>query len=296
MLWLRWAFVGPAHVGPRDRNRETYNINLPAHAHLGDLRTLTAHDLPDCDGIVGGPPCQPFSNGHRNERTKKGPFDNRNILPDFVRLVAEKLPPFFLIENVPGLLQYPAFLAEQMSKLFDVGYWPVPIVLVAWRFGVPQERRRLFIVGWRNGRLPLWPTPIHHRRDKSVSTWTAIGHLLNADLARPKPSWIEKKFRGRDRIQTDTRNRGYTPKKGRYFHARSIDLPAYTVLASERNGSKTIIIGDNCWPQGIEHNKILQTFPATWRLPADHDTAQRLIGNAVPPVLAQCIGQVIEVR
>jgi DNA (cytosine-5)-methyltransferase 1 len=205
-------------------------------------------------------------------------------------------PRFFLIENVPGLLQYPAFLAEQLGRLFQAGYFPVPAVLTAWKFGVPQERRRLFIMGYRDGQLPQWPTPEINHRTASVSTFAAVGDMLTQETGRPKPPWIESKFHGKDRIITDTRNRGYTPSKGRYFHARSIDLPAYTVLASERRGSKVIIIGDRCWQVSVEHNRRLQTFPDSWQFPDDHDTAQRLIGNAVPPLLARRIGQVINLH
>jgi DNA (cytosine-5)-methyltransferase 1 len=272
---------------------ETYNANLPGqHAHLSDLRELSAADLPDCDGIIGGPPCQPFSNGHRNDATRKGPSDKRNALPAFVRLVVEKRPRMFLFENVPGLLQYPDFVAQHvMRPLFDAGYLPVPAILQAWRFGVPQERRRLFVIGYQGGKLPQWPAQTHTRA--RATTWQALGHLLTSETARDKPPWIHQKFEGRDRIETDTRNRGYTRSKGRYFHARSIDLPAYTVLASERRGSKVIVIGEQCWSLGIEHNRILQAFPGWWTFPREHDDAQRLIGNAVPPTLAQRLGEAI---
>lgn len=270
---------------------DNYNLNIARHAHLANLAELSAGNLPDCDGIIGGPPCQPFSGGNRNDATRKGPSDPRNALPDFVRLVVEKHPNFFMIENVPGLLQYPAFLAEQLGQLFNAGYFPVPAILTAWKFGIPQERRRLFIMGYLDGKLPQWPTPTTSRRDASVSTWSAIGDMLTQETSRPKPDWIERKFRGKDRILTDTRNRGYTRKLGRYFHARSIDLPSYTVLSSERRGSKVIVIGNRCWQVGVEHNRKLQTFPNWWQFPNDHNTTQRLIGNAVPPLLAQRIGQ-----
>jgi len=270
---------------------ENYNLNLPGnHAHLTDLREMQVANLPDCDGIIGGPPCQPFSNELRNGRTK-GPGDERNAVPDFVRIVVEKRPPFFLIENVLGLLRFPVFLSEQVSRLFTAGYFVVPIVLIAWRYGVPQERRRLFIAGYRGGKLPQWPGPTSNRRQ--MTTRLAIGHLLTNESSRKRPPWITKHFAGRDEILADTRNRGYTRRAGRYFPARSIDLPAYTVMASERHGSKVVVIGDKCWSVGIEHNRILQTFPDWWKFPDDYEIAQRLIGNAVPPSLAQRIGEAI---
>jgi len=270
-----------------------YNLNLPGnHAQLNDLRELRAADLPACDGIIGGPPCQPFSNGLRNKRTIKGPGDERNALPDFVRIVIEKRPGFFLIENVMGLLRFPAFLTEQFARLFQAGYFVVPSLLTAWRYGVPQERRRLFIAGYQGGKLPQWPGPTSSRGQ--MTTRLAIGHLLTHETSRPKPPWIMRKFAGRDEILTDTRNRSYSRRKGRYyFHGRSIDLPAYTVLANERKGSKVVVIGDECWSLNIKHNRILQTFPDWWKFPGDHDTMQRLIGNAVPPMLAQRIGEAI---
>jgi DNA (cytosine-5)-methyltransferase 1 len=270
---------------------ETYRVNLGEHVHKADITTLRGCDLPDCDGIIGGPPCQPFSNGHGNIYTKKGPSDTRNVLPDFVRIVCEKRPRFFMFENVPGLLQYSEFLAAQLARLFHAGYLVVPVVLNAWRYGVPQERRRLFIAGYLDN-LPIWPGQTSTRRNASARV--AIQHLLVDGDSRPIPSWITKKITLQGDMIVDTRNRSYTRLKGRYFHARSIDDPSYTVMATERPGSKIAIIGSKSWPLGAKHNSVLQSFPDWFKWPPRHEDAQRLIGNAVPPLLSYAIGQALD--
>ncbi len=136
-LSLGMTMAGHTVIAAYDHDADavaTYRRNLGDHAQVADLRDLRACDLPDCDGIVGGPPCQPFSNsvqGIQRVGSLKGPLNERNLIPDFIRLVLEKRPAFFLMENVPGLLNYKAFLAQQLTRLDAAGYFPVVAVLNA---------------------------------------------------------------------------------------------------------------------------------------------------------------------
>ena len=270
---------------------EYYNRNLGAHARVADIRELDAAALPDADAIIGSPPCQPFSNGSRNYKTKaqKGPTDERNLIPHFVRLVLARRPTFFLMENVVGLLTYTGFLAEQLRLLFQAGYFPVITVLNAAHYGVPQDRKRVFIAGYRD-RLPLWPAPTHNGPDV-VTTRRALGELFQNQPGRPLPPYL-KHFTGRE-LLIDTQNRSQLAGGTRHYHARSLDTPAYTVTASERHGSKRAILGNLVVSLSVKHNRILQTFPPDWQLPANPKEAFRLIGNAVPPLFANHIARAI---
>lgn len=91
---------------------ETYRLNHP-HTTLNtsDIRTIRGTDVPNCDGIIGGPPCQAWSEGGK----QKGLDDPRGrLFLDYIRIVAEKKPKFFVIENVRGILE------EQHQKSLDM--------------------------------------------------------------------------------------------------------------------------------------------------------------------------------
>lgn len=132
----------------------------------------------EVDCIAGGPSCQGFSSiGTRD------PADPRNSLVlEFARLVAEVRPRYFILENVPGLLSapYKILLDRLLRQLREAGYdlGDSPWTLDAYDFGVPQRRRRIFIVGARNG-VPLPARPVLERH---VSAAEAIADL--ATLSR----------------------------------------------------------------------------------------------------------------
>lgn len=81
----------------------TYRLNHPGTIlDTADVRTITGAEVPDCDGIIGGPPCQSWSEGGR----QRGIDDPRGqLFLDYIRIVREKKPKFFLIENVQGILE-----------------------------------------------------------------------------------------------------------------------------------------------------------------------------------------------
>src|SRR3990172_7779993 len=105
-LSLGFQMAGHAVIAAFDADPtavETYNRNLGEHAHVADLRELNADDLPDADGIIGGPPCQALSQANRLTASWRSP---RNLIPHFVEIVKAKRPRFFVMENVRSLLNY----------------------------------------------------------------------------------------------------------------------------------------------------------------------------------------------
>ena len=145
---------------------ETYEKNFPqVHVVTGDVEALHGRDLireaptlaKGVDVVVGGPPCQGFSVG--GKRLQDDP--RRAMLGEFARVVVELEPRYFVIENVLGLATYWPFIRDAISTLRSAGYEVVdPIeMLDASRFGVPQRRRRIFILGYRRGEAaPIYPT------------------------------------------------------------------------------------------------------------------------------------------
>lgn len=153
----------PIHVA-------THEWNFPqTHSHCADIKDLSAEEIlaiaktrwterypddpwtGDIDCLFGGPSCQGFS-----EIGRRNPTDERNdLLRCFADLVADIRPKYFVMENVPGLLApvNKTLLNDTLKILTDAGYSLVsdgPFVLNAGDFGVPQARRRVFVVGSRS--------------------------------------------------------------------------------------------------------------------------------------------------
>lgn len=170
------------------------------------------------DVVFGGPPCQGFSFGG-----KRKPNDERNALVfEFLRIVTELQPRYFMMENVPGLLADDhAHTIEKLLAGFNAAGYEVgdgATLVNAADYGVPQDRRRVILLGWRRGessvRVPS-PTVRHVERGVSLldaiddeykgacgpSVWDAIGdlpdpddfpELLLADIVQLKPAILER--------------------------------------------------------------------------------------------------------
>jgi DNA (cytosine-5)-methyltransferase 1 len=142
---------------------------------------------------MGGPPCQGFS-AHRINDAGVGDPRNGLLLRyfDFVRVLR---PLFFIVENVPGLLwpRHKRFL-EAFYQLAEAAEYEVidPVVLDAKDFGVPQSRRRVFILGMdkrRQGEMPFWPPEATHVREGSPDDQRP--HWLGSSIAFERPAPLE---------------------------------------------------------------------------------------------------------
>jgi DNA (cytosine-5)-methyltransferase 1 len=178
------AYMAGAEIGVAIENNrnaaETYKRNLirsrltTASLFDRDILDLDPRDMMseaciapgDCDILLGGPPCQGFS-AHRIKGAGVGDPRNRLLLRYFEYVRALR-PAFFLVENVPGLLwpRHSDFLEKFYATARAADYGTLePIVLNACDYGVPQNRRRVFILGYDKRRTdaPAWPPPPTHR-------------------------------------------------------------------------------------------------------------------------------------
>lgn len=130
---------------------ETYEKNHP-HTFL-DKRSIvdiSADEVPECDGVIGGPPCQSWSEAG----SMRGINDKRGqLFYDFIRILEAKQPKFFLAENVSGMLldRHSEALKniKELLKNAGIGYELSFQMLNASDFDVPQDRKRVFFVGIR---------------------------------------------------------------------------------------------------------------------------------------------------
>ncbi len=127
----------------------TYEKNHKSKLIKGDIRNITEEDFPkDIDGIIGGPPCQSWSEAG----SQRGIEDSRGqLFYDYIRILRHVQPKFFLAENVIGMLaNRHSDAVKNFLKLFDeCGYNVYLYHLNASDYGVPQDRKRVFYIGFR---------------------------------------------------------------------------------------------------------------------------------------------------
>jgi site-specific DNA-cytosine methylase len=137
------------------------------HKQYGDITKIIAEDLPDFDLFVGGFPCQAFSIAG-----KRGGFDDTRgtLFFDCARILKEKRPRNFILENVKGLLSHDGGRTFKtiITTLAELGYCVEWQVLNAKDFGVPQNRERVFIVGHFGGMPRRKVFPIRKTNSKAL--------------------------------------------------------------------------------------------------------------------------------
>lgn len=148
----------------------TYRANFGDHVVCDDITDVPDRVFPEADVVVGGPPCQGFSNlGTRN------PDDPRNLLwREFARVVRLARPGVFVLENVPQFLksdQYRMLLDWSKDGPLD-GYQLTAGVLNAADYGVAQRRRRAIVIGSRLGTTSL--PPATHGDDLFLNRWATV--------------------------------------------------------------------------------------------------------------------------
>ena len=180
----------------------THEYNFPlCRVICQSVTELTGAEIRQCsqigdrpiDVVFGGPPCQGFS-----LMGKRHLADPRNQLAlHFLRLVGELQPKYFVLENVPGITvgKQQIFLQEIINKLRFHGYQIVEPyqILNAANYGVPQQRKRLFLLGCQLGlNLPQYPLNL----DSKITVWEAIGDLPEAENYQELwiRDWVYAKF------------------------------------------------------------------------------------------------------
>ncbi|RIY35231.1 DNA (cytosine-5-)-methyltransferase [Psittacicella gerlachiana] len=127
---------------------ETYEKNHCSQLIKGDIRTIPSEEFPECDGIIGGPTCQSWSAGG----ALRGIDDPRGqLFYQYIRILKDKQPKFFLAENVKGMMakRHHQAVENIIEQFAQAGYRVFICLLNASDYGVPQDRERVFYVGFR---------------------------------------------------------------------------------------------------------------------------------------------------
>ena len=159
---------------------ETFELNHPkTKLDRRDIRKIESNEIPDCDGIIGGPPCQSWSEAG----ALRGIDDPRGkLFFEFIRILRDKKPKFFLAENVSGMLSKRHEKAvENIKKLFvESGYTLSVELLNAADYGVPEDRKRVIYVGIRSDLNIKFQFPCP--QGNKITLKDAIGDLVDSAL------------------------------------------------------------------------------------------------------------------
>jgi DNA (cytosine-5)-methyltransferase 1 len=260
-----------------DKALLSYNANLPHAAMRADFRTEAAVEAVRAfspDFIAGSPPCQDFSSaGHRNENNGRAELTVR-----FAEVVTNVMPAFFLMENVP-LVKNSKALAESKEMLLKKGYGLTEVILDASLCGVPQKRKRYFLIGHlgaQEGFLNIFLK--ENLATEALTVRNALGSLFP-----------------HERYFMCARNY----KRPSVF---SVDKPAPTVRGQNQRMPKTYKwnirdFGEESADVHVLTTKerlLIQSFPSSYLLAGTEKDREQMIGNAVPPMLAQYVGNCIQ--
>ena len=294
---------------------ETFEKNSGVQIDRRSLFGIPSSDIPSADGIVGGPPCQSWSlagamRGIDDERGK--------LFYEYIRVINDKKPKFFVAENVPGMLSstHANEFKKIISKMASLGYSVTYHLYDARDYGVPQERRRIIIVGYRKdlGISFSPPQPTHSkeptlsldssRLEKWVALEEAIGDLPEAvpALARNMHNPSEK-FPNHE-YMTGNFSTIYMSRNRR----RKWDQQSFTIQAGGRHAplhpascqmekvgeDRWVFSGDKYRRMTVREAARIQTFPDSFTFYYSNvSKGYKMVGNAVPVKLAFAIASQI---
>ncbi len=290
---------------------ETFKVNHPkTHLIEGDIRKVDEADFPvDVDGIIGGPPCQSWSEAG----TLRGIDDERGqLFFDYIRILRKVQPKFFLAENVSGMLSNRHNEAVQnIIRLFEESGYDVTVTLVnAKDYGIAEERKRVFYIGFRKDLGIQFKFPVGSTADdnKKLTLRDIIW-----DLQETAVPAAEKNRHNPDAINNNEYFTGaFSPIFMSRNRVKSWDEQAFTVQASGRQcqlhpqAPKMVKFGKNdCrFVEGKEYLYRRMTVREVARIQGFPDDFQfiynsvndgyKMIGNAVPVNLAYEIALAIK--
>lgn len=321
------GFVTAAALELDARCAETLRANCAWPLIERDIADVTTDELlhvagltiGEADVLIGGPPCQPFSKSGFWARGEAGRLNDprAGTLGAYMRVLEEAKPRAFLLENVEGLgfrgkdegLMLIRRELARINDLHGTHYDASIAVLNAADYGVPQLRRRLFVVGARDGGEFEFP-PVSHvdpicaspsdNRPRYRTAWDALHDVGSDDpLLTPRGKWaalLPAIPEGQNYLWHTDRGEGeplfgWRRRYWSFLLKLSKERPAWTLQAQP--GPAT---GPFHWANrrlSMREMARLQTFPDEVMVTGSLADAQRQLGNAVPPLLAEVLARAI---
>jgi DNA (cytosine-5)-methyltransferase 1 len=284
----------------------TYEANHKAPLDRRDIREITSSEIPDCDGIIGGPPCQSWSEAG----ALRGIEDARGkLFYDFIRILRDKQPKFFVAENVSGMLaDIHRDAVQNIIKHFEKSGYTVSLqMLNAADYDVPQDRKRIFYIGFRKdlGITFRYPPPSKRKLTLKDAIWDLQANALSARAANktnnggcivPNHEYMTGSFStifmSRNRVRSWGEQSFTIQAGGR--HA-PIHPQAPKMLFVEQNKRIFVPGKEDLYRRlSVRECARIQTFPDNFIFKYENlADGYKMIGNAVPVNLAYAVAQAV---
>lgn len=287
---------------------ETYEKNHQTPLDKRDIRNIPSSDIPDCDGIIGGPPCQSWSEAGAG----RGIADSRGkLFYEFIRILKDKRPKFFVAENVSGMLAdlHKEAVKNILSHFEEAGYNITVNLVNAANYDVPQDRKRVFYIGFRKD-LNInykFPEPLNYKITLREAIWDLKDTAIKAQ--------DKNKTNGEECIipNHEYMNGGFSTIYMSRNRVRSWDEQSFTIQAGGRHApihpqapkmlfvekNKRIFVPgkENLYRRlSVRECARIQTFPDDFIFYyADIADGYKMVGNAVPVMLAYHVAKSIKI-
>ena len=293
---------------------DTYQLNHPeTQLDKRDIRKIPSSEIPDCLGIIGGPPCQSWSEAG----AKRGINDSRGqLFHEYIRILKDKQPLFFLAENVSGILaaRHKQAFDNILALFTEAGYKVNYQLLNAHDFNVPQQRKRVIIVGYQEKVGGCFNFPQSSK--KTLTLKDAIYDLrkLEPDQLKNTDS-VEKSQAHSYQNKTIYNHQYLTGGFSSIYMSRnrvkSWNEPSFTIQAGGRHAplhpqaNKMVCIEKDQWkfdpdsPKPYRRLSVrecarIQTFPDDFIFRYNKiANGYKMVGNAVPVECARILGSKI---
>jgi DNA (cytosine-5)-methyltransferase 1 len=286
---------------------ETYKKNFPkTHLDTRSIVKVDEKEVPDCEGIIGGPPCQSWSEAG----SLRGIEDARGqLFFEYVRIVKEKRPKFFLAENVSGILfpRHREAFVKILNSFSELGYNVSFSLLNANDYGVPQDRLRVIIVGYQSqyGKVFTPPTKEKYKpvlKDAIKDLAKNVVAAGEKNRTNPKQKVINHEymtggfstiFMSRNRVRTWDKPSFTIQAGGRHapLHPQAPEMPSFG-----KNDRRFVEGKEHLYRRlSVRECARIQTFPDShiFHYSSVVD-GYKMIGNAVPVEFAKRLAMQIK--
>ncbi|MDD5202412.1 MAG: DNA cytosine methyltransferase, partial [Sulfurimonas sp.] len=286
---------------------ETFEKNFPnTELDRRSITTIASNEIPNAVGLIGGPPCQSWSEAGK----LKGIEDHRGqLFFEFIRVLRDKKPLFFLAENVSGMLagRHEEALENIKNHFIESGYNLSFQLLNAHDYKVPQDRKRIFFIGFRKDLNITFEFPNGFSKKRFLKD---VIEDLKDNVLPAK----EKNYTNGNNCKIDNHEYmtgGFSTMFMSRNRVRSWDEPSFTIQAGGRHAplhpqapkmqfveqNKRIFVphSEQLYRRlSIRECARIQTFPDSHKFYYTNLTAgYKMVGNAVPPNLAYYLAKKI---
>jgi len=313
---------------------ETIRANTSIPVIENDITKVTTEEIlhaahlkkEDVFMVVGGPPCQAFSTA--GKRLSLQDFRG-NVIVNYLRIVEEIRPPYFILENVRGILSTPlnAVPQEYESEYDNIVEMPGSVVYFLWNefkklgydisfgllnsanYGVPQIRERVVIFGSKHGRIPL-PSPTHSETGKETTMkWVTIAEAFEGLGKQEQYLEIPQRIKrflvyikeGENwtdlpadvKAEAMGKSLGLNGGKTGFYRRLSFNRPSPTLLTSPIMNATLLAHPTEMRSLSVQEYARIQQFPDSWKLQGKPTDLFKQIGNAVPTGLGYVAGKTI---